>query len=362
MRAATPDARPTRIAWALDRRPRSMTEALSGLAESLESGRVDVCELIAEPERFGELGKEAQATTLERLVALEPRLEQGDVDSDSWRRVGIDAATTLGTLDAGDREWLADVLRFWRVRPRNVIDTTSPDDWIHNRGGATYYATGRTTIRRVRLAMLQTRKADVRRILDFGSGYGRILRQFKAAFPEARLAACDILPEAVDFCAETFGAEAVYAADDPGRTTLEGKFDLIWLGSLFTHLAAERWTSLLDLLEGALEPEGLLMFTTQGRFIRDQIAERTWKDAFGRPIWDNWGVTEDQLDEAVAGYDREGFGYLEWGSLERQYGTSIATPAWVMQQLQERRGFEILTYWERGWLPQDLVVCLGVGP
>jgi SAM-dependent methyltransferase len=337
-----------------------MTEAPSALDESLETGQVDLCELIAEPERFERLGEEARSTTLERLLALEPRLREGEVDADSWRRVGFDPGTTLGALDASDREWLADVLRFWRGRPRNVIETTSPDDWIHIRGPATYYSTGRTTIRRVRLAMLQTRKADVHRILDFGSGYGRILRQFKAAFPEARLAACDILPDAVDFCAETFGAEPVYAAADPGETQLEGKFDLIWLGSLFTHIDAARWKSLLDLLEDALEPEGLMMFTTQGRFVRDQIAERTWQDAYGNPIWINWGVSEDQLDQVVADYEREGFGYLEWGALERQYGTSIATPAWVLGQLQRRPGLEILSYWERGWLPQDLVVCLGM--
>jgi SAM-dependent methyltransferase len=207
--------------------------------------------------------------------------------------------------------------------------------------------------------MLQTRKAEVRRILDFGSGYGRILRQFKAAFPDARLAACDILPEAVDFCAQTFGAEPIYAADDPGETALAGEFDLIWLGSLFTHLDAPRWTSLLDLLERALERDGLLLFTTQGRFIRDQIAERSWLDAYGEPIWVNWGVSEEQLDAVVSDFDSTGFGYLEWGALDRQYGTSIATPAWVMEQLQTRPGFEILGYWERGWPPQDLVTCRG---
>ena len=103
------------------------------------------------------------------------------------------------------------------------------------------------------------------------------------------------------------------------------------------------------------------MFTTQGRFVRNQIAERTWQDAYGNPIWVNWGVSEDQLDQVVADYDREGFGDLEWGALDRQYGTSIATPAWVMAQLQTRPGLEILTYWERGWLPQDLVVCRGAG-
>jgi SAM-dependent methyltransferase len=209
--------------------------------------------------------------------------------------------------------------------------------------------------------MLQTRKTEVHRILDFGSGYGRILRQFKAAFPDARLAACDILREAVDFCAATFGAEPIYAADDPGETELEGQFDLVWLGSLFTHLDAPRWKSLLDLLEGALEEDGLLLFTTQGRLIRDRIAERTWLDAYGEPIWVNWDVSEDQLDQVVADYDREGFGYLEWGALDRQYGTSISTPAWVLGQLQSRPGLEIIGFWERGWKPQDLVVCVGTG-
>jgi SAM-dependent methyltransferase len=336
-----------------------MTDVSGGLAEELKAGRIDACELIVAPERFGELGRSAEGATLAELVALEPGIEDGEVEADSWRRVGLDPGLTLGALDAGDREWLSDVVRFWRVRPRDVIKTTSADDWIYERGAPTYYTTGRTTVRRVRQAMLQTRKEEVRRILDFGSGYGRILRQFKAAFPDARLAACDILPDAIDFCAETFGAEPVHAADDPGESEVEGEFDLIWVGSLFTHLDAPRWRSLLDLFERVLEPDGLLLFTTQGRFIRNQIAERTWLDAYGQPIWVNWDVTEGDLDEVVSDYDAKGFGYLQWGALERRYGTSIATPAWVMEQLQTRPAFEILGFWEQGWPPQDLVTCLG---
>jgi SAM-dependent methyltransferase len=328
------------------------------LEERLADGEVDVCELIAAPERFGNLGETALAMSLERLVACDPGFDDGG-DPGSWRLVGLDPATHLAELDATDREWLADVVRFWRRRPRDVDETIAPDDWIYNRRPDQYFSTGRTTIRRVRLAQLQTRKDELRRILDFGSGYGRILRQFKAAYPEARLAACDILPEAVDFCAETFGAEPIYAAEDPGETPLEGEFDLIWVGSLFTHLGAPRWTSLLDLFERVLEPGGLLLFSTQGRSIRDRLANRTWLDAYGRPIWVNWGVEEEDLNRLVADYDRSGFGYLEWGASERLYGISIASPAWVLAQLQTRPGFAILAYWELGWTPQDLVVCAG---
>ena len=38
-------------------------------------------------------------------------------------------------------------------------------------------------------------------ILDFGCGFGRVLRMLKAAYPEARLTAADVKREGVDFCA-----------------------------------------------------------------------------------------------------------------------------------------------------------------
>jgi len=322
---------------------------------------LDVCDLMLEPERFGATGEAAKAMPLGQLVGCDPGIEN-DADPGSWRRVGLDPEARLADLDTDDRQWLADIVRFWRRKPRNVNETIAPGDWIHERGPDRYYSTGRTTIRRVRLAQLQTRKDEIHRILDFGCGYGRILRQFKVAYPEALLAACDILPEAVDFCARTFGAEPIYAAGDPGETALEGEFDLIWVGSLFTHLAASRWTRLLDLFERALEPSGLFLFSTQGRSIRDRVADRSWLDAYGRPIWVNWDVAEEDLERLVADYDRDGFGYLEWGALERQYGTSIAAPSWVMRQLETRPGFEVTSYWERGWRPQDLVVCVGTRP
>src|SRR3954451_10017930 len=96
----------------------------------LASGEVDVCDLIAEPERFGELGEAAREMTLGELVAAEPKLEDGDLDDEAWLRAGLDPATPLRALDHGDREWVADVLRFWRVRPRDVSTELSEYDYI----------------------------------------------------------------------------------------------------------------------------------------------------------------------------------------------------------------------------------------
>ena len=95
------------------------------------------------------------------------------------------------------------------------------------------------------------------RILDLPSGHGRALRYLQAEYPEADLTACDIIRGAVEFCAETFGATPVYGKEDPADIEL-GTYDLIWCGSLVTHVDAPRWDDFLDLFENALEPGGLL--------------------------------------------------------------------------------------------------------
>ena len=53
---------------------------------------------------------------------------------------------------------------------------------------------------------------DVRRVLDFGCGHGRVMRVLKAALPDADLVACDIDEDALSFCAETFGAQPVLSS------------------------------------------------------------------------------------------------------------------------------------------------------
>src|SRR5436309_14349941 len=105
-----------------------------------------------------------------------------------------------------------------------------------------YFEYGETAVRLIRLAMDATGTGQVptHNVLDFPSGHGRVLRTLKAAFPRARLTACDIDHDAVDFCAETFGAEPIYSDEDPRAIELPGQYDLIWCGSLFTHLDAPR--------------------------------------------------------------------------------------------------------------------------
>ena len=63
----------------------------------------------------------------------------------------------------------------------------------------------------------------------------------------------------------------VYSQEDPAAIELPGPFDVIWVGSLFTHVPEDRWIEFLDLLESVLAADGLLVFTVQGRNVRRQL-------------------------------------------------------------------------------------------
>ena len=96
----------------------------------------------------------------------------------------------------------------------------------------------------------------------------------KAAFPEAELIGCDVNREGVDFCAEQFGAVPVYSDPDPTLIDLDGSFDLIWVGSLLTHLDADRLPGLPRPLPPHLAEGGLLLFSSHGRNAVDRWPPR----------------------------------------------------------------------------------------
>ena len=84
-------------------------------------------------------------------------------------------------------------------------------------------------------------------ILDLPCGHGRVMRWLRATFPKASLTACDIDGDGVSFCAETFGARPALSSTDPEDLVL-GTFDLIWCGSLLTHLRPGDWDRWLSIV------------------------------------------------------------------------------------------------------------------
>src|SRR5215831_17887353 len=69
-----------------------------------------------------------------------------------------------------------------------------------------YFSVGRSALRCIERAAETAGEDGFHSILDFGSGFGRVLRVLRAAYPDAEVAACDLSREALDFCASAFGA------------------------------------------------------------------------------------------------------------------------------------------------------------
>ena len=107
---------------------------------------------------------------------------------------------------------------------RNVSLRVHPNDLYLPGGGRHYLSIGLTSLRCINAA-LDHAPHSVRTILVLPSGHGRILRFLKVCFPLATICACDIVPEAVEFCRREFDAEAIISNQDFAKVSLPGPFD-----------------------------------------------------------------------------------------------------------------------------------------
>jgi CBS domain-containing protein/SAM-dependent methyltransferase len=269
-------------------------------------------------------------------------------DGKAGRLPVVDGPELVGVITRTDIATHRRTMRELGPAAGRLVEEISPDDEMYGRGGrASYLWTGVAALQPIKVALAAAGRESVENVLDFASGHGRVLRALKAEFPHAHLTACDLDRDAVDFCARTFGASPVYSHEDPARIEIDDRFDLIWCGSLFTHIDAPRWAGFLDLLGSLLSPGGVLVITTAGRSVAAEMREGEYR-----------GLTADLGRGLLEDFDRTGFGYRDYPG-QSGYGLARCRPAWVCEQLERRTGFELLGYTERGWnRRQDTVACI----
>jgi SAM-dependent methyltransferase len=129
---------------------------------------------------------------------------------------------------------------------------------------AAYARVGREAADAIEEAVrLAGRSAAVDDVLDLGCGHGRVLRVLRERFPAAVVTGCDLDPEATAFCAAELGARPLPGAEDFEQIDF-ATYDVVWMGSLVTHLPTDRWHQLADVLGRVLRDEGVLVFSTHG--------------------------------------------------------------------------------------------------
>jgi SAM-dependent methyltransferase len=320
----------------------------TALTEQLRIGALDLCDLVLTPDRFPEWRSAAESIPLEALLVAEPDIGERNAN----RVLGtsqLGPGDTLGGLDDASRAWLAEMVLFWRRQMIEVSREISPKDGFHQKAPDGYFRVGQKAVRRIRMAMLEAGVRELTSILDFGCGYGRVLRALSASFPEAKLTACDINRDGVDFCAETFGATPVYSASESKDIPLEGPFDLIWAGSVFSHLSAVRWTDFLGSFEALLAPRGLLVFTAQGHRTATAFRRRE----FPWLTQDRW---VEMVESLISGFREQGFSYQDYPGAN--WGLALAKPWWICAELDRHPELRLLGIREHGWGYQDVVSCM----
>jgi SAM-dependent methyltransferase len=120
---------------------------------------------------------------------------------------------------------------------------------------------------------------DGKRVLDFGAGAGRTLRQFGPEAERAEFWGCDIHGGSVEWMAENLVPPFhVFRNDEhPPLDRPDGFFDLIWCVSVFTHLT-DSWSAWLLELRRVLAPGGVLIVTFMGRGMSEVIVDQPWDE------------------------------------------------------------------------------------
>ena len=209
-----------------------------------------------------------------------------------------------------------------------------------------YFDLGRRALELVLFSAQLCDKPHYSDILDLPCGYGRVLRWLRAHYDYARITACDLDRCAVDFCAKEFGATPAYSQPDLRALPFAAEFDLIWVGSLLTHLPQAQWLEALDCFVGWTRECGVLMFTTQGRCFTSLLA-RGQKN-----------VTENVDKPALlAEFARSGFAYQPYFEDKTgAYGVSATSPEWLQGVLQRYPNMIMRAYLEEAWGMQDVVI------
>jgi len=104
------------------------------------------------------------------------------------------------------------------------------------------------------------------KVLDYGCGWGRLMRLFYKDVPTTQLYGVDAWPDILATARE-LGMRGNLAAIDeyPERLPFEARFELIFAFSVFTHLSQKAQRRALKVLADAITDDGLLVLTILAR-------------------------------------------------------------------------------------------------
>lgn len=251
---------------------------------------------------------------------------------------GRSASNPMPDAADADQHPLAQIARrYARYRAAEIPIAISRHDDMYVRGLEGnldhYLRVGRGAIDLIVAAMVAANRTSFERILDLPCGGGRVTRHLRAMFPDATIAVSELDTRKEDFVVETFNVQRAPANPDFEYESSE-RYDLVFCGSLLTHLDAERTKRAIAWFCGSLAPGGLAVLTTHGRHHDERQTHMHY-------------VEEEKWAPARDDYRATGFGFAPYPTA--RYGVSVCSAAWLTAFIETLPAVRILMFREAAW-------------
>ena len=240
------------------------------------------------------------------------------------------------------RQWLssAQLTKDEKALIRIVSLRIHHRDTMYSEGKAyEYIYIGLSAIQCMQQALMNSpAEHEVHNILDFPCGYGRVLRFLRTKYPNSKIVASDIEVPALEFCRRSFSVETVISKPHFLDLSLGQQFDLIWCGSLFTHIDARASCDLLQFFHRHLSPGGICVFTTHGQRSIEWIQRNA----------QTYGLSEQSQQAIIRGVQDVGYGYVDYAD-QSGYGISIVSSQRMRELVREAGEWQEVLYVDHGW-------------
>jgi SAM-dependent methyltransferase len=199
--------------------------------------------------------------------------------------------------------------------------------------------------------------AGLERIVDFGSGWGRITRTLLTKADPTKVYALDVDSEMTALVNMTLpGVNALTISSEPPTVFGGGSVDGAVAFSVFSHLsgpAHEAWAAEIGRM---VRPGGFVAITVLDESFFDAVsnAQAAVRDGGGKGFSQNLAVTFPDLESARQGYDSGEIQYAASGGggvrTDDYYGWAVA-PAAYIERAWSRAGFRVVE-----WVPTGVVL------
>jgi SAM-dependent methyltransferase len=229
---------------------------------------------------------------------------------------------------------------------KNLLHNVSPvlhphDNMLNGQDALHYLSVGLSASRCIDKAIAGNYNG-IDEILDFPCGSGRVLRFLRAMFPASNITASEIDPEMIDFCTKNFSSESFVSKPNFGDLFLSKRYDLIWCGSLFTHINELNAISLLNFFQRHLSEKGICIFTAHGNLSIDWMRNGVI----------NYGLPEDAVQSLIRNWQTSGYGFANYPDhlgYPSNYGISVASHQRMIDIARAVGGLKESMFIEHGW-------------